>query len=669
MSKESIRNIHKRVLLFTSRTPVNIIINMLLVYLLYMVCRLIFILDNQESLAQILDHYDAMRILKGATLFDLAGICYTNILYIFLVLLPWHGKGGRRYMKAVKWVFLIVNCLGLAVSLMDSAYFTYTHHRVTSAVFNEFSHESNVLKIIGVELVSHWYNVLIAVIMFYALYRLYRPMQRPEVAKGSLKRYYIKAVPALAVALLLSFAGMRGCRITTATRPLSVNDAMTYIDDATGANVVLNTPFCLLRTISRKPVQIPTYYTDRTKMAQLYTPLHMPLDSTTVRRKNVVILIVESFAQEFVGALNTDLDGGRYHGYTPFVDSLLSVSLSYEQSLSNGGVSIDAMPSVLASIPKMNDPFVLSAYSLNHISGIAHLLKEWGYTTAFFHGAENGSMGFQSFARSAGFERYMGRTEYDKDTRFGGDKDFDGTWAIWDEEYLQHFCLQTTSLREPFLATVFTASSHHPYAIPARYKDTFKDEGLYPLHKCIRYADYSLRRYFAEASKQPWYKNTIFIITADHASSRRTHDVYKTAMGDFRIPILFFDPSGEMPRERRQGIIQQIDIMPTVLSWLGYDRPFFAFGKDVLHTKADEMWAMNWDHQPQYVKGDYLLQHNGTHATALYNYRKDPLLRQNLINDLPDVARDMALRLEAFMQTYDERMKADDVRVGQKAAE
>lgn len=221
--------------------------------------------------------------------------------------------------------------------------------------------------------------------------------------------------------------------------------------------------------------------------------------------------------------------------------------------------------------------------------------------------------------------------------------------------------MKMNDFEEPFITTAFTASSHHPFAIPERYKEKFPDDGQNPMHKCIKYTDNALRQFFNSARSQSWYNNTIFVITADHASSLSTHEEYKTEFGHFRIPILFFDPSEEMPRGCLDGVVQQIDIMPTLLGWLGYDKPFFAFGENMLNTKAKDSWAMNWDHYPQFITEDYLLTHNGHSSTGLYRYREDPFMRKNLISEETQLADSMSLRLEAFMQTFFMRMQNDSI--------
>ena len=309
---------------------------------------------------------------------------------------------------------------------------------------------------------------------------------------------------------------------------------------------------------------------------------------------------------------------------------------------------------------------MVSPHSVNHINSLATELKNFGYTSAFFHGADNESLGIHAFTRQAGFDSYYGQTEFFADPRFGGRSEFDGTWGVWDEPFLQFFCAKLSEMPQPFLAGVFTLSSHHPFHIPEKYASRFPDEGQHALHKCIRYTDYSLGQFFASARKQPWFKNTIFIITADHTSSKRTHREYTEGeMGNLRIPILYYDPSGQLPRGRQRGISQQIDIMPTVLGLVGYDRPYIAFGKDLLATPPADHWAFNWNSLPILVEGDYMMVYDGNQVKGLYNIKNDHFQEHNLAGKGLPEEKSMLRRTQAIMQSYLERMNADSVTVSQ----
>ncbi len=288
-----------------------------------------------------------------------------------------------------------------------------------------------------------------------------------------LKTRIATSILGLLIFVPLCVAGIRG-GFTTAVRPITVSNATQYVNNSTESVLILNTPFSMIRTIGKDVFKDPGYFADN-ELNKIYTPVHEwhPSLGGAGEGYNIVILIVESFGREYIGAYNEHLEGGNYKGYAPFIDSLYHESLSFDYTFANGRKSIDGMPSILSGIPCFIEPFFLTPASTNTVSGIAGMLGKKGYHSAFFHGAENGSMGFEAFAKATGFKEYYGRTEFDQDNRFGGEKEFDGTWAIWDEPFLQFYAMKMSAFREPFVTAVFTASSHHPFAIPDKYKEAF----------------------------------------------------------------------------------------------------------------------------------------------------------------------------------------------------
>ena len=629
-------------------TSLSAFINLMWAYVAYFVCRLAYGIENWSVLGGNFTSGNMGEVLKGGLMFDTSAIMYTNSLYMVLMLLPLHVKECRGWQKMAKCVFVVVNALAICINLADSVYFKYTGRRTTATIFSEFGNEGNLGSVIGVEFLNHWYLVLLALGLIVALAKLYA-MPSSVLKIKSMFKYYVVQLLALLLFLPMCIGGMRG-GLTKAVRPITISNANQYVDRPEDAALVLNTPFSLIRTIGKNVFVIPNYM-EATRLDEVYSPVRQSVaDSVAAKKKNVVVMIVESFGSEYIGALND------YEGYTPFLDSLISKSLIWEHSFGNGRKSIDGMPSVLSSIPMFVEPFFLTPASVNNVGGLAHELVKDGYYSAFFHGAENGSMGFQAFSRATGFEDYFGRTEYNQDNRFQGDADFDGMWAIWDEPFLQYMALTMNEFREPFVSAVFTASSHHPYKIPEAYQEIYPEEGLV-MHKCVRYTDHALKRFFETASKQPWFKNTLFVLTADHTNLSEVPE-YQTSLGGFRVPIVFFDPSGEMPTGQREGIAQQIDIMPTVLGYLGYTQPYVAFGFDLFHTPAEDTWAVNYlNGIYQYVKGDYLIQFDGVTLKAVYRFKEDKLLEHNLI-DKVDVS-DLVEELKAIIQSYMQRMNTN----------
>lgn len=638
------------------------VINLIIVYALYMLCRVLYVCVNWIVFNEGWDNLSLWSLFRGSMLFDTSAILYTNALYALLMLLPLHYKETRRWQWWTRQLFVWVNAIAIIINLADAVYFTFVGHRVTSTVMKEFSNETNIPNIVARSMVEYWYLVAAAIVMIWAMRHLYvRP--RPFDFEGKKERkqyYYIVQTVCLLCFVPFCIGGMRG-GLTKAVRPVTISNANQYVNRPVEAAIVLNTPFSLIRTTGKNVFYDPGFFSPH-ELDAVYSPVHNKGHKTaTVRRKkNVVVLIVESFGREYIGKYNENLDSGRYKGYAPFVDELLEQSLSFDYTFANGRKSIDGMPSILSGIPHFVEPFFLTPASLNDVSGLAGELRQCGYETAFFHGAENGSMGFEAFAKTTGFKKYYGRTEYKADKRFDGDKDFDGTWAIWDEPFLQFYAQKMTEMKEPFVTAVFTASSHHPYNIPDKYRRQcdLPGEGVNPMHKCVRYTDLALRKFFKTASQQPWYKNTIFVFTSDHTNAL-DHDEYATDLGLFGAPIFFFDPSGEMPRGRRHCIAQQTDIMPTVLQYLGYSKSYVAFGNDLLNTPASKTWAVNYNNGIyQFVKGDYVIQFNGNSITAAYNYKKDWFMAENLKDDPALKKRFAAMerQLKGIIQSYMTRM-------------
>ncbi len=646
-------------------TPLGSVLwNLMLIYVVYFVARVVYLLVNYSYFEQGLTFTHLMEMFGGGLMFDTSAILVTNIPYIVLMLFPLHYKETKAYHAVCRWVFLIVNGTALATNLCDSVYFRFTTRRTTTTVFSEFSNEGNLGAIFLKEAVNHWYLVLIFAVVIYALWKLYRPKNSSLFTlNSSLKWWQYDLATLLSLALLAPFvvAGIRG-GFTTAVRPITISNANQYVNRPVEAALVLNTPFSLYRTIGKAVFVVPEYFSSEEEMTAIYNPIHHPKKENSSLftlhsslKKNVVIIIVESFAREYIGALNKTLEGGKYKGYTPNIDKLISKSITFTRSYSNGRKSIDGMPSVLSSIPMFVEPFFLTPASMNHVSGIASLLAGEGYETAFFHGAQRGSMGFMAFARSTGFKNYYGREDYDNDKRFGGDDDFDGMWAIWDEPFLQYYATKMSEMNEPFMTAVFTASSHHPYVVPEKYKETFPEEGMI-MHKCIRYTDMALGKFFERASKESWFQNTIFVLTSDH-TNMSDHAEYQTDLGIFTAPIIIYVPGvTDKNPEMQDKIAQQIDILPTIMGLLNYQKPYFAIGIDVLNTPAEDTWAVNYlNGVYQYVKHGHVMQFDGQKVIGYYSLN-DSLMKKN---KLKEADKRMELELKAIIQQYMERMTQD----------
>ncbi|OFY57234.1 MAG: hypothetical protein A2V50_00250 [Bacteroidetes bacterium RBG_19FT_COMBO_42_10] len=635
--------------LFSRNTLVVFIYRILLVLFLFSLSRIGFYLFNFKMFPGVTPG-EFFSIMKGGLLFDISAVIYINSLFILLHVIPFDIRYNDIYQKVMKYLFFITNGLAFAVNSADFVYFRFVNKRATADVFKTFENETNLINLFFRFLIDYWQVTLFCILIWFLMIYLYNKVKVIKPEPSNRIAYYTLNVLAIPLVAALAIGGVRG-GYKHSTRPITISNAARFVENPRNVAIVLNTPFSLLRTSGKKALVRYDFY-DSEKLDLLYDPHYIHSGEKPFKKENVVVIILESFAREYIGLLNSDLEGGTYTGYTPFIDSLLRESLTFEVSLCNGRKSIDAMPSILASLPSLETPYIISHYANNQINGLASLLREKGYYTTFFHGAPNGSMGFDSFARMAGFNDYAGLDQYpEKD-------DFDGMWGVWDEPFFMFFAEKLNSFPEPFLASIFSVSSHHPFEVPEKYRNKFK-KGPAPIVEVVGYTDYALKQLFDRISDAPWFNNTLFIITADH-TNESIHKEYQNDFGVYSIPIIFYKP-GSTLKGMKNRIAQQIDIMPTVLNYLDYDEEFIAFGND-LFDDSYESFAFNTNGSTYhfYMK-DHILEMIDNKPAGLYNLKLDRLLQNDVLDKEPELASAMEEKLKAVIQSYNSRMIENDL--------
>lgn len=653
---------------------VSVLCNFGLMLLVFTLCRLAFLFSNYSYFSD-LNFAELVKIFAGGIKFDVSALIYFNVIYILLALLPFKFREGKIYNKILKWAYFLPNSVALFLNCSDITYYPFSLRRTTCMIFREFGGDNNIAKIFATAMIEYWYITLFYVLVILALNKLYSPIKNANIPKGYIK-YYTSHLLILCISVYFCIIGIRGGFGVT-TRPISIGNATEYCRKPSQAALVLNTPFTMIHSLTKQPYPEVNYFTEE-EVKEIFSPVKLGIsvqtsgeigstrlsrvqpeitsgasnfrseelgvkDTSSFKFNNVCVIILESFASEYTGG----------QGYTPFLDSLMAEGLSFKYSFANGKQSIDAMPSVLSSIPMMIEPFTTTAYASNDINSFATYLKPHGYRSAFFHGAPNGSIGIQAFINNAGFDEYYGLDEYPNKA------DFDGTWAIWDEEYLQYMtnCLDT--IPQPFVSAVFTSTSHHPFLYPEKYKGKFK-VGPHPMYECIGYSDYALKRFFETAQTKDWYKNTLFVIAADHTTII-TNPEYLNARGIYEIPIMFYHPSDSTLKGVSDITMQQIDILPSVLSYLGFKSDYFAFGKDIFNTTDAENHVINYSPDGyQIYKDSLLLQFDGEKVISVFDMKNDRMLANNKIGEYS--AQDsMEMKLKAFIQQYMNRMRQNKI--------
>ncbi|CEN38356.1 Arylsulfatase [Capnocytophaga cynodegmi] len=619
-----------------------------LVYIFYFIARLLFFLFNTEIIGEI-STSQLLKLFFLGIKFDTTAILYVNLLFILLSLFPLWVNTHKTYQKILFWIYFITNGIAYATNFVDMIYYPFSKSRLTTASFAVVENEQNKTELFFIFLANYWYLVLIFISLIVLWIFLYK--------KINIKSFKIRPLPYVVWSVLLFLgigigvlAGIRGGSLAHSSRPINILDASRHATNSVHADVILNTPFTLIRTIGKNKGFKEYKFVSDEYIQKNILPIKQ-YNRKVTNKPNIVIFILESFGREYVGCLNSSRNIPNYKSYTPFLDSLAQHSYIFDNAYGNGRQSIHGMSSIYAGIPTFQVAYTSSPYVQQPTESVVSIAKKMGYNTSFFHSAPNGSMGFLGFSNILGFDNYFGKDEYNNDA------DFDGVWGIWDEPFLQFMNDELSKKQQPFLGTIFTVSSHHPFKIPEKYEGKF-DKGNVEMHQCIQYTDYALKKFFESAQKESWYNNTIFVFTNDHPN-QIFYDLYKQPITTTGATLIFYSPNPELVGKGISSeIAQQIDIYPSVVDLIGYNQPFRSWGRSLFSDKEETPRAYISDsHVYRLMQGNYIYVLNEDGSVNGIFQKEDEALKNNLIGkeNNPEIEKGIK-DLQAFIQDYMDRI-------------
>jgi len=565
---------------------VTLILRLLIAVAVIWILRIVFYFYNIEQLAIKNWSKELSNLITGCIIFDASNLTFTFTPFVIFSLLPFKFRETKAYQKGLFIYFIIAVTAIIILNLTDTVYFRYVFKRITIDEFSYF-HNDNTAEILFKGVLENWYILLIAIALIVGSIQSYRSIKYIPQAISGWKFYTLNLVVLILATGILLACGRGGA--TRAIRPITLSNAAQYAETPQKIYLILSNPFCILKSIGNNKVQYTKYFSED-EVNRLYSPVHQPDRTKQIKKKNIVIFVLESFSYEHSKFLNPDLYKNG-ESYTPFLDSLMQQGYIFDRGYANGRKSIDALPSVIASIPSFKTPFALTDQALSPMSGLGKVLGNEGWDSWFFNGSERRSMGFVAFAKSAGYKNFATREDYEK---VNGTNDFDGNWGIWDMPFLNFMANKLSDAKQPFLATTFTITSHHPFAIPEEYKNILP-KGKTLVQPCIAYTDRAMQKFFQTAKTKNWYNNTIFVIVADHVSSEVYSPENRSGIGNSHIMYFMFTPDGSV-KGRSSKVTQQIDIMPTVLGLINYNKPYFAFGRDFFQDEnKNNDFAVNYN--------------------------------------------------------------------------
>ena len=382
---------------FLGNIYVVMALKLIVVLILLFLSRILFFLFNSSHF-QALSLTDLVYLFIAGVRFDLSALLILNFPFILMNSLPFRFRYKRIYQGFANGYFYVINTVILMTNFVDIIYFRFTLKRMTSDIFMYMAVGGDFDRLLPQFIKDFWYVQLIwiafVVLMVLICWRI--RISKPSAKRNGFRYYAIHSMGFLVIMFLVVIGFRGGFQL----RPINLVSVGNYASSRY-VPLVLNTPFSIVKTFTHTSLPQKTYFSSESDLERVYSPVHSG-KRDGFKPYNVLIIILESFSREHIGFLNQHLDGGKYRGFTPFFDKLIQQG-TYFEGFANEKTSIMAIPAILSSIPSlMNDAFTQSTYSGNRYTSIAGLLKPKGYTSAFFHGGTNGTMGSDAYTRVAG---------------------------------------------------------------------------------------------------------------------------------------------------------------------------------------------------------------------------------------------------------------------------
>jgi phosphoglycerol transferase MdoB-like AlkP superfamily enzyme len=347
-------------------------------------------------------------------------------------------------------------------------------------------------------------------------------------------------------------------------------------------------------------------------------------------KKNVVFILVESLSGSFLKEF------GNTENITPFMDSLAQKSVFFSNLYATGTRTVRGMEAVTLCIPPTPGQSIVKRPENGGLYTVNSVFHAKGYESNFFYGGDGYFDNMNSYFGGNGFNIYdRGRgsvlSDEIKTTRNNIDDSevtFENAWGICDEDIFNKMLKvadQQHNNNKPFFNFVMTTSNHRPYTYPSGKIDIRSGKSR---QGAVKYTDFAIRELFAKAKTKPWYKNTVFVIIADHCASSAGKDEIDVA--NYHIPAFIVN----LPEENNQKVAaqcSQIDLFPTLFSLLhwNYDSDFF--GKDVLGKGFEQRSLMGTYRKLVLMKNDKAMILSDQKKQAFYRWNK----KDNSLKPLP----------------------------------
>jgi phosphoglycerol transferase MdoB-like AlkP superfamily enzyme len=525
---------------------------------------------------------EAFGVFFNGLWFDIAALAYLIVPWLLVSALISNTLCDKAWMHKARWImtFLVTFCLlfGAVSEFIFWQEFT-TRFNFIAVDYLIYTNEviGNIRESYPVPLIL----LGIALIVLVVLFALSRWVRFETAQRSGKKRLSLISVALALPVLSYQFSNVDQMQFSknTYANELSGNGVFSFaaaarrneLDyDKFYKTIPQAQALSILKAVgvNRKTTStvIAAQSNDHSKSAQSLGPF-------TRRPKNVVLISVESLSASYLGSY------GNQEHLTPYLDKLASESLVFDKLFATGTRTVRGLDALSIAIPPIPGQAIVHRPNSDHLATIGELLEAKNYSTFFIYGGYGVFDSMNTYFRGNDY-KVVDRTDFDKSTIQS-----ENVWGVDDESLFSNSLKifdENVKTNKPFFAHIMTTSNHRPYTFPAGKIDLPQGSR----RGAVKYTDYAIGQFIEHAKTKPWFKDTLFVIVADHCAS--VAGKTKLPVEKYHIPLFFYAPD-LLPAGHYSRIASQIDIVPTLLDVLGTSGAQHFYGQSMFEAAAKKM--------------------------------------------------------------------------------
>lgn len=332
-------------------------------------------------------------------------------------------------------------------------------------------------------------------------------------------------------------------------------------------------------------------------------------------RPNVVIIQLESYTADVIESLGGD------KGVAPNFEKLIKNGILFNNIYSSGDRTDKGIVSIMSGFPAQAIRTIIGdTLKQKKLPALSSTLKNAGYQTSYFYGGKSAYMNFNIFMKSH-------QVDLITDEHSFAPAEVQTKWGVYDDVLLSRHLQYTQQQKQPFFSYLQTSTNHEPFVLPvkAHFPDDEDGDASNKFRSTAYFTDSCLNAYFEQAKKQDWYKNTLFVLVADHGHRlpRNTSEAYDPAK--YHIPLLFL---GDVIKPEYRGktinkLGGQTDIAATILSQLGMPHNQFKWSKDLLNPHTADFAFFDWDNGFGFMMPKQAVSYDNSGRRVIYISNKN----------------------------------------------